>query len=77
MTIEDRVVFLEPRAFESPLVTCSPEDLKGHWSVEATGGEWKMLEEDIDNPGRPTPHRIAVRFTGPVTAATVRWTIRP
>ena len=77
VTIEDRVAFSEPRAFESPLVTCSPEDLKGHWSVEATGGEWTMLEEDIDNPGRPTPHRIAVRFTGPVAAATVRWTIRP
>ena len=41
--------------------------------VEATGGEWRMAEERIDNPGRRSPLRFAVRFLKPVASASVRF----
>ena len=70
-TVSDSVVFSAPTAFESPYLTTLPDELKGHVRISATGGAWKLAEDSFDNPGKPTPHRIAVRFDGPVTAATV------
>ena len=45
--------------------------------VEATGGDWEWASETIENPGRPSPHRWAVRFAAPVREATVTFAMRP
>ena len=73
-TVTDAVTFSKPTAFESPYMTTEPDSLKGHVTIAATGGEWTLAEDTFDNPGRPTPHRVAVRFAKPVTDATVAMT---
>ena len=40
-------------------------------AVETAGGDWSWTTETIENPGRPSPHRWAVRFDSPVRTATV------
>ena len=70
-TVTDVVAFSAPTAFESPYMTTLPERLKGHVAIRATGGAWTLAEDSFDNPGKPKPHRVAVRFDAPVTAATV------
>ena len=47
-------------------------------AVETTGGgDWTWASETIENPGRPSPHRYAVRFVRPVKAATVAFVMTP
>jgi len=70
-TITDNVAFSTPTAFESPYMTTAPELLKGHVAIDVTGGAWELAEDVFENPGKPSPHRVAVRFKEPVTAATV------
>ena len=41
--------------------------------IETSGGEWRLSEERIDNPGMRSPLRFAVHFTAPVQSATVRF----
>lgn len=76
ITVTDRVRFTEPTAFESPVTTVRPDLLKPHLSISAAGGAWERADEDIPNPGLQTVRRIAVRFTEPVTEATVTFTFR-
>ena len=70
-TVTDHVRFTAPTDFESPIMTTKPEKLKGRYSVTATGGDWEETEEKLENPGRATPYRRAIRFKAPVTEATV------
>ena len=70
-TVTDRVRFTAPTDFESPIMTTKPDRLKGRYSVSATGGEWEEVGEKMENPGRDTPYRQAIRFKAPVTDATV------
>ena len=76
-TVKDVVRFSAPAAFEDPLVTTVPELLDGCYDVRATGGAWTLAKESIDNPGCPSPRRLAVRFTEPVLSAEVVFVIRP
>ena len=49
-------------------------DLKG---ASAEGGEWDLVEKSIENPGRPSPLRLAVRFRAPLKEGTVVWRFSP
>ena len=71
VAITDKVRFSEPTEFESPVMTLKPHLLEGRLALTATGGEWEEKRETIENPGKPTPHRIAVRFKEPVAEASV------
>lgn len=71
VAITDNVSFSAPTAFESPVMTTNPQSLKGRFSVSATGGDWEKSVEAIENPDRPTAHRIAIRFKEPVVEASV------
>jgi hypothetical protein len=42
-------------------------------TFEAEGGEWDLVEKSIENPGRPSPLRLAVRFRTPVKDGSVVW----
>ncbi len=88
--ITDRVEFSQPEAFETALVTFDRMQRRSAGElvfydqrasvvveVRASGGDLTFREEDIENPGRPTPHRIAAAFTKPVLNAEVCFTIRP
>ena len=89
-TVTDRVEFSEPTAFESPFNTYLKESnptgrvnngvANVNWnvrpSIAVTGGAYELVEEDIPNPNRLAPHRVAVRFTQPVRAAEVSMTYR-
>ena len=75
-TVTDLVRFTAPTDFESPIMTTKPDLLKGHYSVTATGGDWEEVEEKMENPGRDTPYRRAIRFKTPVTEATVSVTFK-
>ena len=41
--------------------------------VRAFGGAWELAEDVIKNPGRPSAHRVAVRFKEPVSDASVEF----
>ena len=75
-TVTDHVRFTAPTDFESPIMTTRPDRLKGRYSVAATGGDWEEVEEKMENPGRDTPYRRAIRFKAPVTEATVSVTFK-
>ena len=84
-TVTDKVAFAQPTAFESPFNTylkASNPSCKGKigWNVRpevtAAGGAYELVEEDIANPGRIAPRRVAVRFTAPVLEAEVAMTYR-
>ena len=70
-TVTDRVRFTAPTDFESPVMTTKPGQLKGRYSVTATGGDWMETDEKLENPGLETPYRRAIRFKTPVMEATV------
>jgi len=84
-TVTDRVVFSEPTAFESAYNTyleasnpnCKVSNGKSviGWNVRPTvsvkGGDYDVVEEDIPNPNRIAPHRVAVRMKKPVVEAEV------
>ena len=86
VTVTDRVRFRTPQAFETPIVTyCAVKDgetaggfvLEGEAgrrvavSVEASTGAWLFVDETLDNPGRKSFLRRAVRFDVPVAEASV------
>ena len=92
LTVTDEVVFTEPQAFETALVTL------GTWKQEkpgvlvvsdsgesvrveiaVTGGEFEVAAEEIkeDVKTHSLPTRIAIRMKQPVAKATVTMTIRP
>ena len=90
MTIEDKVAFTEPTSFGNCLVTYSRVhreddstlvvyDLERALRVDVAvdGGEWEYAEEEIENPSRPSVKRLGFNLTGPVSSATVRFTVRP
>jgi hypothetical protein len=41
--------------------------------VKASGGEWELAEDAIENPGHPSAYRVAVRFKKPVSEASVEF----
>ena len=71
VTIRDDFTSKTPRTFDSPVVTELAECLL---VPSASGGEWRIERDDIENPGYPTQHRHSVTFDAPVSAATVTWT---
>jgi hypothetical protein len=86
ITVTDKVSMSAPGTFSVPVVTyCDVKkgDKPGtYWltgkkgqkvqvDIEATGGSWKLAEEEIENPGKPSPKRLAVTFDGPVADASV------
>ena len=88
--VTDRVEFSEPTAFETPFntylresnPTCAVNNgvAKVGWNVRpeiaVTGGAYELAEEDVPNPNRLVPHRVAVRFKNPVRFAEVTMTYR-
>ena len=58
-----------------------PSEMRGGtWKVvcsSAEGGEWDLVEKTIENPGRPSLLRLAVRFRAPVKEGTVTWRLAP
>lgn len=90
ITITDNVRFTAPQTFSTPLVTYRDVFRKDNGplyfyagtncvevQISADGGAWRLDEETIENPGRPSPKRLAVTFEKPVTAARVQFTITP
>lgn len=41
------------------------------------GGAWSIEEESIENPGRPSPKRLAYTFAEPILTGRIRFVIRP
>jgi len=90
IVIDDRVRFSAPQTFATALVTLDRVHRRSadtlvvydatralEITVAATGGEWSYALEEIENPGRPTPKRLGFSFNAPVTAAQMRFTMRP
>ena len=87
-TVTDKVAFLRPSAFESPFNTFLKSANEGTdtagdrlaWNVRpeiaVTGGAYDLAEEDVQNPGRITPHRVAVRFREPILTGEISLTYR-
>ena len=90
-TVRDTFSFATPSAFESPIVTyakmekcadgrsmdLSKSAVRMKVTFEAEGGEWDLVEKTIENPGRPSPLRLAVRFRAPVKEGSVEWRLSP
>lgn len=82
VTIRDRVRFSEPSAFEVPVITQADvyadykkgvytlqlPDVKSSvgLAVTATGGDWHLSSELIENPQRKSPVRLAAVFDRPI-----------
>ncbi len=88
--IVDEASLAAPQSFSTPLVTYREVTRKDAGTlylhdgarcvevrIEAEGGPWRLDEELIENPGKPSPRRLAVTFQKPVTAARVRFLITP
>jgi len=88
--ITDTASFATPQTFSTPLVTYRDVFRKGSGTlylqggtncvevrIEAEGGPWRLDEETIENPGKPSPRRLAVTFEKPVTDVRVRFRITP
>ena len=84
--IADRVKFSRPGAFEVPVVTYRDWTREGdsmrfclkHPKAErslsfavSASAPLKFRHEEIENPGRPSPRRLAFAFAEPVTDATI------
>lgn len=84
-TVSDRIDCTEPTAFEVPVITYRTwhKDADGlHFVFDKSAGVRKMeltvaasapvdfAVEALENPGRPSPRRLAFRFRDPVTSAT-------
>ena len=90
MRLMIEVKFSAPTAFESPFntylkeanPTCAVNNgrAKVAWNVRpeitVKGGAYELAEEDVPNPDRLAPHRVAVRFNKPVSSAEVTMTYR-
>ena len=83
--ITDSVRFASPQTFSSPLVTYRDVARRDNATlylhddtrcvevrIEAEGGAWRLEEESIENPGKPSPRRLAVTFEQPVEKARVK-----
>ena len=71
-TVKDRFEFSEPTSFEDPYLVydgkpCTPE-------IAVVPAGHSLKEEEIPNPGRLSPRRIAVIPTAPVKEAEVTFT---
>lgn len=90
MELIDEVVFETPQTFSVPIVTYrkvfrrnagtlylydTQRCLRVQIAVE--GGTWTLEEEEIENPGRPSPKRLAVSLELPVASARVRFLFEP
>ena len=89
--VRDSFAFDAPGTFESPIVTYAKvekgadgrsavltrDKARMKVSFEVEGGEWELAEQTIENPGRPSPLRIAVRFRAPVKQGSVAWRFAP
>ena len=90
-TVKDEVAFETPAAFDVPLVTfcavakgaektalalTTAKGRKAAVTIAAKGGDWELQEEEIINPGRSTPRRLAVTFVQPVAEAEVSYTLK-
>ncbi|OGV78365.1 MAG: hypothetical protein A3K19_20075 [Lentisphaerae bacterium RIFOXYB12_FULL_65_16] len=90
ITVEDQVEFAQPQSFGTALITLDRVlrrddhtfviyDSKASVVADVTveGGEWEYAEEIIDNPGAKSPTRMGFNLKAPVSAANVRFTLRP
>lgn len=88
--ILDEAVFTKPQTFSVPIVTYQKVFRRGddtlflydakhcvQVQVAVEGGAWQMTQEEIENPGRPSPTRLAFSYDLPVAAARVRFLIQP
>ena len=89
-TVTDKVSFRKPTAFESAFNTYLERDNPTNgigngkiaigWDVRpeisVKGGAYELVEEDVPNPDRLAPHRVAVRFKDPVVTAEVAFVFR-
>ena len=91
--VADHAEFSSSVEFETPFVTyCDVRELaKGAYELtDRTSGrrlmlsisvvgdaEWRLQQSQIENPGRPTVSRYAVRFLKPVRKASVVFDFRP
>ena len=86
LSVSDMAEFSSPTEFESPFITyCDVGEMaKGVYelidrasgrrlmlNISVKGGEWMLERTQIENPGRPTVTRCAVRFLKPVQIASV------
>ena len=85
-TITDKVSFAKPTAFEVPVITYRDYDKAAggmRFTFKKPAGKRTMKrdvkasapivfkEDAIDNPGRPSPKRLAFSFAKPVTEASI------
>ncbi len=93
VTITDAVAFTEPTAFEVPVITYREWTANGDFTQfmfsksPTTHRKMKMsvkvsapvefTKELIDNPGKPSPQRLAFAFKEPVTEATFTTVFSP
>jgi hypothetical protein len=88
--ITDDVRFASPQTFSTPLVTYRDVRRAENGTlylhdktrcvkvrIDAEGSPWHLDEERIDNPGKPSPRRMAVTFDKPVVSGRVRFRITP
>lgn len=93
ISVCDEVEFKTACEFDSPLITycdvvknadntglklVEPQN-NGALDVkfEVEGGAWKLDEDIIENPGRPSPKRIAVKFNDKLLKAKVKMSFSP
>ncbi len=91
VTLRDTFAFATPGSFESAFVTyakvekgadgrsliLSKSAARMKVTFEAEDGEWDLVEKSIENPGRPSPLRMAIRFRAPVKEGAVVWRLSP
>jgi len=90
-TVKDEIALDKPMALDVPIITyctitkgdapnvltlTTKKGRRASVDIAVQGGEWKLQEEEIKNPGKPSPRRLAVAFARPVTQATVAFTIK-
>ena len=86
VTITDKVAFNAPTSFEVPVITYRDYSRRGdsmHFTFNKTSGRRTMAldvsasapvsfkMEEVENPGRPSPKRMAFSFNEPVLEATL------
>ena len=90
VSISDEARFTTPQTFSVPIITyrdvvrrddttlhLHDKQLRVEVKIAAEGGAWQLMEEQLENPGKPSPRRLAVTFDAPVTTARVRVTVTP
>lgn len=90
LEISDEVRFTAPQTFSVPIITYREvtriDDTTLHLhdkqrgvevKITAEGGAWRLEEEQLENPGKASPRRLAVTFAAPVTSARVCVTVTP